>query len=57
VKPVYPLIAFMPLLLSLILALRAWRSHGRSFETMAWMAVTWILIIISMSFFAVWLSG
>lgn len=56
-KPAYPLIAFVPLLMSLILGLRAWRSHGRSFETTAWMAVTWVLIIVSLTFIAARLGG
>lgn len=38
------------LLASLFLAVRAWRSHGLSFENTAWMAVAWALIITVLAF-------
>ena len=38
--------------LSLVLALRAYRSHGLSFENTAWMAVAWVIIISVVAFVA-----
>ena len=35
---------------SLFLAVRAFRSHGLSFENTAWMAVAWTLIIAVVAF-------
>ncbi len=35
---------------SLFLAVRAFRSHGLSFENTAWMAVAWLLIIAVVAF-------
>jgi hypothetical protein len=35
---------------SLVLAVRAYRSHQLSFEKTAWMAVAWLLIIATLAF-------
>jgi hypothetical protein len=35
---------------SLFMAVRAFRSHGLSFENTAWMAVAWLLIIAVVAF-------
>lgn len=35
---------------SLVLAIRAMRAHGLSFERTAWMAAAWILIIALLAF-------
>ena len=38
--------------LALVLAWRAYRSHGLSFENTAWMAVAWVVIIGVVAFLA-----
>ena len=37
---------------SLFLAVRGLRSHGLSFETTAWMAAAWVLVIAVVAFVA-----
>lgn len=44
------IVGAISLLASLFLAVRAWRSHGMSFENTAWMAVAWALIITVLAF-------
>ena len=53
----FTLTAILSLSLSLVLALRAWRSHGMSFENTAWMAVAWTILITVVAFVAGRLAG
>ena len=43
-------VAVISVAASLFLAVRAFRSHGLSFENTAWMAVAWALIIGILAF-------
>ena len=43
--------------LALVLALRAYRSHGLSFENTAWMLAAWVIIIGVVAFVAGRLAG
>lgn len=46
----YSWVSIIAVAMSLVLALRALRSHGLSFENKAWMAVAWVLIIAGLAF-------
>ena len=44
------IVGIISLLMSLFLAVRAFRSHGLAFETRAWMAAAWAVIITVLAF-------
>lgn len=44
------LVSLIAVIASLFLAVRAYKSHGMSFENTAWMAVAWVLIIAVLAF-------
>lgn len=53
----YTIVAIITAALSLFLALRAYRSHGLSFRSTAWMAAIWVVIIAVVAFIAGRMAG
>ena len=45
-------VALITSVLALVLALRNLRSFGMTFETKAWMAVAWVIIIAALAYIA-----
>lgn len=44
------IVSLVTITASLFLAIRAFRSHGLSFENTAWMAVAWLIAIAVLAF-------